>query len=1007
MLAILLLHAREVVPSDQLIHLIWGESPPPTAATALQGYVSQLRKVIEPARPPGTAPTVIVTAPPGYVMRLERGRLDLDRFEDLVTRGRNELSAGDARAAADALAEALALWRGPPLANVRDERFAPDAIRRLEELRVAAVEDHLEAQLALGRHREAVPELEALITAHPLRERLRGQLMLALYRSGRQAEALEAFGAARRMLVDELGIEPSDALRRLHQAILEQDTSLQPPVPSAGVDARDAPAAAGAAAQRRSRRRTRRPAAAGLVAAAAAVLLVAALTGGGADPPARAPANSLVLLDPVDAKVRATFDVGGTPTSVAVGEGAAWVLNADDQTISRVDARTHAVRTFGSGGVPTDLAAGAGALWVGNGRRTRAQFVGPVATSIARLDASSTSVRAAVSLPRARGYTINLQQDHIAVAPDAVWVVNPDASLSAIDPRTNELSAVVRGVRAGAVSVGGGEVWALGLDSSLVRIDPRRKVADRRIRVAASSLTSIAAGGGAVWAADPYEGTVWRVDPEPRLVQRTVDVGVGVSDVAYGAGGLWALNSLRGTLTRIDPRTNRVTATVPLGNTPRQIAVGAGGVWLTVAGSAGAPVAAARAASKAGPSLPESTCGRLFQGGDEPPERLIVSDMPMRGGPDLPTLQMSEAIAYVLRQRGFRAGRFTVGYQACDDSTAQTGIFDQEKCAANAKLYAATPAVIGVVGPYNSGCAAAQIPIASAAAGGPLAMISPTNSDVGLTVRTPVTPEGLPRRLYPSGKRNYVRVYPREDVQAEAVAVFARDLGGRRIAVLSDGGYGETQAFHFARAARRLGMTVVLARRWRPDARSYRRLADAAAGARPDAVFLSGLLDSNAGRLVKDLRRRLPAATELIGNDGFLPIARLFAAGGGAARGMYVSTSELPLERLPREGRHFVTQFAAAQAGRPVGPPSVYAAQAADVLLDAIAASDGSRASVVAALRRARVARGLIGSFRFDAAGDVTRAPVTVLRARRAGGSPAVGSTEGAEIVRVIVAPSG
>ena len=997
-LAILLLHAGEVVPSERLVDLIWGESPPPTAATALQGYVSQLRKAIEPDRPVGTASRVIVTVAPGYLVRLEPGQLDLDRFEEIAERGRAELAAGRPQPAADAFAEAIALWRGPPLANVRDERFAADAIRRLEELRVAAIEDHVEARLALGGHRQLVGELERLIAAYPLRERLRAQLMLALYRSDRQAEALDAFTTARRMLVDDLGVEPGDQLRRLQEAILRQDTSLDLPAPTAARAAQiDAPARAPA------RRGRAVAAAAGVVALAVGGLAVAGVFDGGEDGPSATAANSLVLLDPRDGTRRATFGVGGTPTSVTVGVDAAWVLNADDQTISRIDARTRAVKTFGSGGVPTDLAAGADALWVANGKRTRSQFVGPVATSVVRLDASSTAVRGAVALPTPRGFTSNLQQDHLAVAPDAVWAVNPDASVSRIDPRTTERVAVVRGVRAGALGLGDEGLWALELDSSLARIDARANAVDKRVRVAATSLSAVAVGGGAVWAAAPYDGTVWRVDTKPRLVQRTIDVGLGVSDVAYGMGSVWALNSLRGTVTRIDPKTNRVTKTVTLGNTPRQIAVGAGGVWLTVAGSAGAPLPAAGTPS-GGAALPASTCGRVFYGGKGAPQRLIVSDMPLRGR-DLPTLQMSEAIAYVLRQRGFRAGRFSVGYQACDDSTAQTGIFDQDKCAANAKLYAATPAVIGEVGPYNSGCAVVQIPIANRAPGGGLAMVSPTNSDVGLTRASPITPEGLLDVLYPSGRRNYVRIYPREDVQAAAAAVHARELGAKRVAVLSDGGFGEPWAFNFSRAARRLGITVVLARRWRPQARTYAKLAAAVGRARPDAVYVSGLLDTNAGRLIKDLRARLPSRIALIGNEGLLPVSRLFGSSGVAARGMYLTSAELPLERLPREGKHFVSQFAATQGSRTVHPQAVYAAQAADAMLDAIADSDGSRASVLAALRARRARPGLIGSFRFDAAGDATSAPIVILRARRGDGSPTVLSTDGADVAGVTNVP--
>ena len=176
------------------------------------------------------------------------------------------------------------------------------------------------------------------------------------------------------------------------------------------------------------------------------------------------------------------------------------------------------------------------------------------------------------------------------------------------------MSTVVRRLSAGAVAAGDEGVWALGLDSSLARIDPATASVDKRIRVAANTLSAIAVGAGAVWAAAPYDGTVWRVDPGPRLVQRTIDVGAGVTDVAYGRGSVWALNSLRGTVSRIDPETNRVAATVRLGNTPRQIAVGSAGVWVTVAGAAGAPVAAAADAPKGGPALPAATADACSTG---------------------------------------------------------------------------------------------------------------------------------------------------------------------------------------------------------------------------------------------------------------------------------------------------------------------------------------------------------------------------------------------------------
>jgi DNA-binding SARP family transcriptional activator len=223
LLAVLLLRAGEVVSADRIVDELWGAEPPATAAHTIQVFVSRLRKALEP----GGAGRLL-TRPPGYTMQLEDGELDLQRFEQLVHEGRARLESGDPAAAADLLREALGLWRGPALADFAYEPFAQAAIGRLEELRLSTLEERIEADLACGRHGELVSELEALVVEHALRERLRGQLMLALYRCGRQAEALEAFQEGRRALVDELGIDPSPALQRLERAILQQDPSLEP-----------------------------------------------------------------------------------------------------------------------------------------------------------------------------------------------------------------------------------------------------------------------------------------------------------------------------------------------------------------------------------------------------------------------------------------------------------------------------------------------------------------------------------------------------------------------------------------------------------------------------------------------------------------------------------------------------------------------------------------------------------------------------------------------------------
>jgi DNA-binding SARP family transcriptional activator len=224
LLASLLLHANEVVPADRLIDELWGEDSPQDAATALRVNVSRLRKALPQ--------DVVTTRPPGYIVRAELDALDRHRFERLVDEGRCLLARGLAAHASDRLRDALSLWTGPALADFTYESFAQAAIARLEEIRLAAIELRIDADLALGRHDELVGELEALVAEHPLRERLRRCLMTALYRSGRQAEALDVYRNARRVLVHGLGIEPSPALHELERAILRQDPSLDLEAPT-------------------------------------------------------------------------------------------------------------------------------------------------------------------------------------------------------------------------------------------------------------------------------------------------------------------------------------------------------------------------------------------------------------------------------------------------------------------------------------------------------------------------------------------------------------------------------------------------------------------------------------------------------------------------------------------------------------------------------------------------------------------------------------------------------
>ena len=981
LLVLLLLRHGEPVSVESLAEELWAREPPATATKAVRVYVGELRKAL--------GAEVISTVGGGYAIPLDGYETDIGRFESLAREGQRRLREGDAQGAATMLREALGLWRGPALADFRYDDFAQQELTRLNEARAAALEARIGADLALGREDELVAELQALIREHPLRERLRGQLMLALYRTGRQAEALDVYREGRQQLVQELGIEPSRTLQELERAILAQDESIEVP------------------RRRFPSRARRRPAllvalgGALVLAAVAAAVAISLTRSGEGEISSVVQGNSLAAIDPATGRLVAEVPVGATPAAVAAGGGAVWVLNADDQTISRVDAQTKEVRTLAIGATPTDLAAGPGGVWVGNGGKlARAQFAGTTAVALTRLDAHTGAVRATVPLsPRTGSSRSNVAQNHIALAAGSVWAIAPDFSLVRIDPSRNAVIAVSRDVPAVAVAAERDGVWVLSDDGTLARIAATSNRVTARLSVPATGLSAIAVGDRSVWATDPYQGTLWRIDPDSRVVQRTIDVGVGADSVAFGSGSVWVANSLQGTLSRVDPAVNRVVRTIPLGNTPRAVAVGEGLVWVAVAGERQVP-AVQSGPEKSVRALPGTICGPLVSG-SESPRFIVVSDLPLRGGPRFVTPQMSAAILHVLRRRSFRAGRYPVAFQSCDHSTAQTGLFDERKCAANTKAYAANADVIGVVGPYNSGCAYAEIPIANRAG---LAIVSPTNSDVGLTRPAFGAPRGALRALYPTGRHTYVRLMSPDDAQAAADALLARQLGAQKIFVVDDGGYGSAIVPYFKRAAGRLGLRVDSAR-WNPHEPHLRTLTARARQSGAAAVFLCGLIDTNVGKVLAALRRALPRSAPLIGCDGLLPVALLFEQAGPAARGAYVSIDGLVNERLGPAGRTFLRDFGATQPGAKVDIAAVYAAQAAELLVDAIARSDGTRASVSSELFRARIRDGLLGSFAIDADGEPTPAPVTIVRVEHGGGANAVASYEGARVDRVLMPP--
>jgi branched-chain amino acid transport system substrate-binding protein len=981
LLALLLLRAGSVVPSDRLIEELWGDDRPHDAASAVHQHVARLRRLLEPHE-------ALETRWPGYVLAIAPEQLDLFRFEQLGAEGRALLGEGRPEEAARRLRSALELWRGEPLADLTGERFLTSELPRLEETRLEVLEARLDADLASGRDRELIGELRELVRAAPFRERFRAQLMTALYRSGRQADALDVYAETRRELVDGLGLEPGPELQQLQKAILAHDAGLQAP-------ARPAARAPGGRA---------RAAAVGLVLALAVGVAAAVLLRDGDESRAGlagAPTTgAVVAFDARSGALRRRIGAGRTPSSIAVHRGAAWVVDADAQTILRLSLASRVVETFSTGATPTDVAADAGSVWVANGRPLEdAQFTGPVATAVARLETTTGTKRAETRLPRRGGALSNLVENHVAAHKGAVWAVAPDYGIVRIDAATGAITARSRAVRAGAVAAGPAGVWVLGVDGVVARLDERSARPVARASVPASSVGAIAVGTDAAWVTSPSEGTLWKVAAGPGSTVGAIELARGVSDIAVAEDAVWVANPLAGTVVRVGVESAAVERTLDLEGIPRSIAVDGGILWVALVDD---PEASAIAVSGIRP-LPASTCEAVLAG-KEDSDLLIVSDLPLQGGTRGTTTQMAQAIAFVLRERGFRAARFKVAYQSCDDSVARTGLFDEPKCAANARAYGRNPDIVAVIGTVNSPCAVAAIPELNRAPGGPLAMISPFNSFVGLTRGGPGVDPSLPAALYPTGRRNYVRVYPTDDLQGAALALVARDRGHRRVYVLDDGdpGYGSLMATGFETAAGRLGLEVAGRISWDPRAASYAALARRIARSGAEAIFVGGLLDTNAGQVVRDLRARLGPTVDILAPDGLTPLSLLSRRAGPSARGVYVSLAGTVTERLPPAGADFVRRFAKTQAGGEVEPSAVYAAEATGAVLDAIGRSDGTRDSVLEQLFATRAHPGLLGTFGFDANGDITESPVTIMRVTRGGRSRKIGSTEGGVVDRIV-----
>jgi branched-chain amino acid transport system substrate-binding protein len=383
-------------------------------------------------------------------------------------------------------------------------------------------------------------------------------------------------------------------------------------------------------------------------------------------------------------------------------------------------------------------------------------------------------------------------------------------------------------------------------------------------------------------------------------------------------------------------------------------------------------------------ALPSAACGPIRYEGDGEPDFLIASDLPLQGANRALTTEMADAIEFALQQRDWKAGDANIGYQSCDDSTAQAGSWDSAKCSSNARAYAANEKLLGLIGTFNSGCAKLVIPVMNRASTGPVAMVSPSNTYPGLTEGGPGTEAGEPDNYYPTGERNYVRVVWNDQFQGAANAQYAQELGLERIFILNDSEtYGLGIATLFAEYAEKLGIQILGNQKWDKDASSYESLASRIKASNADAVFLGGIVCNNGGKLIKDLRAGLGPDVTLLGPDGWTPISATIEGAGGSANQMYISQPGIPIDQLTGAGKEFVDAFLAESGKDTVDPYTAYAAQAANVLLDAIdRAGTDERARVAEELFQTEVQDGILGNFQIDENGDTTLGTVTFFQVK-------------------------
>jgi YVTN family beta-propeller protein len=553
LLAVLLLHRNETVSRGKLVAALWREHPPPSWAETLDSYLYRLRKLLGHDR--------IVREAGGYIIRLELGEFDVDEFERLVGGAGAAAESGDHAAAIRDLSVALELWRGPAWGDLLENEAVEADAQRLEELRLTALESRFEAELALGRGAELAAELEQLVDEHPLRERMIASLMLCLYRAGRHTDALDLFQAARRHLVDELGLEPGPQLHELQQRILTHDPTLGAPrrVPSLTRPHRPRWLAVAALAVM-----------AGLV---AAVLALSAGPAGGQAGLGRGN-SGLVAVNVASDTLASATPLPETPGSVADGDGSLWVASPGAQQVSVIDPASGDVvdphiRVSGS---PGSVASSGGAIWVAS----------TIGATVTRIDPTTQTVTQTISLP-------GTNLDAITYGAGAVWAADPvERKLFEINPTTGSRERTLSlDLQPSAIAAGDGAVWVAGYSNATVeKLEPKSGRLVGRVHVG-DGPAALAFGSGSVWVANSLDSTVARIDPTTLTVTSTIAVGSDPTALAADPGAVWVANQYSGTVSQIDPQRDRVAASVDVKGSPTSVAVNRGRVWVGVAASNG------------------------------------------------------------------------------------------------------------------------------------------------------------------------------------------------------------------------------------------------------------------------------------------------------------------------------------------------------------------------------------------------------------------------------------